>query len=95
MADTTRTFFYESELHRLRAGALVALGSDRGRIRDALATAAAAVARLNSPPLRLRVAVQRLRLELDHGDPVPHRREVEGLWRPIRRRLRFPTGSGT
>ncbi len=79
--QTSRQFFHEPELYRLRArwhidregaGAVDAA-------REALDQSMATARQLSSPPLQLRAAVDRLRLERDHGDADPWRAPVEVL----------------
>ena len=73
MGSSTRSYFHESELHRVRAGALRAVGSGTAEVRDALETSWQIAQGRNSPPLRLRTASDRLEFELAHDD--------EGSWR--------------
>ncbi|MCZ7528597.1 MAG: AAA family ATPase [Acidimicrobiia bacterium] len=77
MRETTRSFFYEPELHRLRARAVTASGGPGApeSARELLDLALETAERSSSPPLALRAATDRLRLERDHGEPGP--------WRPI------------
>jgi predicted ATPase len=72
MRETTRTFFHESELDRLEARVHLAQGDAHavGAAREALDRSEALAAKLASPPLMLRSAVERLRLEREHGDPT-------------------------
>ena len=79
MAETTRSFFHEPELHRLRARALLQSGGDVADARASLEASLASAQRLGSPPLELRAATDRLRLEIDHGDPSHWRDEVSRL----------------
>ena len=79
IAATTRSFFYEPELHRLRALALMA-GNDeaaRGEADDLLEEAAGAAEAQHSPVLAMRAAVTRV--ESGIGDPVEARRRMEEL----------------
>jgi predicted ATPase len=78
MNETTRSFFFEPELHRLRARAHSQIGG-RGAVisaREELDHATTAAELLRSPPLTLRAAIDRLRLEALHGDPEPWREPV-------------------
>jgi DNA-binding winged helix-turn-helix (wHTH) protein/tetratricopeptide (TPR) repeat protein len=78
MRSSTRSYFYESEIHRLRARALLGLGGvdrvveARGELDQSLAIAEAA----GSPILALRAAVDRFTLEQEFGDPSPWRDQV-------------------
>ena len=79
MAATTRSFFFEPELHRLRAAALVGGSGDVQSARDALDLALARAEALGSPPLALRAACDRLRLESERGDAETWRSRVDQL----------------
>ncbi len=80
MRATTRSYFYEPELHRIRAQALLRLGG-----RDAVAAArrgldesCAIARRCGSTALELRSTADRLELELD-DDVAPWRAELTRL----------------
>lgn len=79
MAETTRSFFYEPELHRLRARALAESGGSTLDIRAALDQSLDRARHLGAVPLELRAATMLLRFENEHGDPAPWREEVERL----------------
>jgi predicted ATPase len=81
MNETTRSFFYAPELHRLRARAhLLAGGPDSVKMaRDTLDVALAAAQQLGSPPLALRATLDRLTLETEHGAPEPWSESLAAL----------------
>jgi tetratricopeptide (TPR) repeat protein len=78
MNETTRSFFFDPELHRLRARAHSQIGGQDAvtAAREALDQASTGAELLRSPPLALRAAIDRLRLEAQHGDPEPWREPV-------------------
>ena len=74
MSSSTRSYFFESELHRLRARGLVeASGGSVEDARDALDISKEIAERQGSPALGLRTATDRLQLEIAHGDPTSWR----------------------
>ena len=78
MVATTRSYFFETELHRLRARGLVALDAI-DEAREALAESRRIATRQGSPAFALRTAIDRLELELAFGDPDPWTAMVEEL----------------
>ncbi len=73
MREATRSYFYASEIHRLRAQALLAVGEG-----DAVASARTELDesreiahRSGSPILEMRAVADRVRLEADHGEVAP------------------------
>jgi hypothetical protein len=81
MNETTRSFFYAPELHRLKARAHLQI-DDQGAVaaaREALDLGLADAQRLGSPPLEMRVTTDRLQLENQHGDPERWREALAGL----------------
>jgi DNA-binding winged helix-turn-helix (wHTH) protein len=80
MDRSTRSYFYESELHRLRARALLGIG-DGGleAAREALDISQAVAERQGSPPLTLRAVTDRLAMEIAGGDPEPWGALIEDL----------------
>ena len=80
IGSSTRSYFFESELHRLRARALGALTEDSAEVvREALDASLMAARRQGSPALALRTAAHRLELEMESGDPEPWRHTVAEL----------------
>ena len=82
MTATTRSYFFEPELHRLRARALLDAAGEgaAASARAALDEAAGAAERQGSPTLRLRAAADRLALEAGNGgDPAPWAEAVTDL----------------
>ncbi len=80
MHRTTRTYFHESELHRLRARALVRIGPDGvDAARAALDESEARARGRHSPALSLRTVTDRLELERRHGEPEPWREALAPL----------------
>jgi len=74
MRRTTRSYFHESELHRLRATALLRRRDDGvAAARAALDESQVRAGARHSPALTLRTIADRLALELEHGDPTPWR----------------------
>jgi DNA-binding winged helix-turn-helix (wHTH) protein/tetratricopeptide (TPR) repeat protein len=67
--STSRTYFYEAELRRLRARCLLGSGNVADA-RDALDEALTIADRQEAPALELRILVDRLELESAHGDPT-------------------------
>lgn len=81
MRAGTRTYFFESELHRLRARALLDL-DDVGAAasaRDALTESQTVAETQGSPALVMRTVADRLALELKHGDAEPWRDTLADL----------------
>jgi DNA-binding winged helix-turn-helix (wHTH) protein/tetratricopeptide (TPR) repeat protein len=79
--STSRTYFYEAELGRIRARALLERG-DKGDVdaaRDALDEGRAVAHRQGAVALELRIAADRYVLEAAHGDDSPWRAELSGL----------------
>jgi DNA-binding winged helix-turn-helix (wHTH) protein/tetratricopeptide (TPR) repeat protein len=80
MHRTTRAYFHESELHRLRAAALQLTSPDGPEAARAALEASLAIAdERHSPALALRTVADRVALEVEHGDPVPWRRRLTPL----------------
>ena len=73
MGSSTRSYFYESELHRLRARALLELGGADApdAARAELDESLAVTERQGSVALALRTLADRCELEADHGDAGP------------------------
>ena len=67
--STSRTYFYEAELRRLRARCLVA-GGNGASARDALDEALSIARRQEAAALELRILVDRYEVESAHGDPT-------------------------
>jgi DNA-binding winged helix-turn-helix (wHTH) protein/tetratricopeptide (TPR) repeat protein len=78
LAESSRSYFYEAEIHRL-----LAAGAARGGRIDDARTSLDAARRIasgqRSPALELRVLVDRMDLEQSAGDPAPWRDELTAL----------------
>lgn len=74
---TNRTYFYEAELRRIRARAVVTSGDDRLDHARSLLDDSFELARgQGAVALALRTASDRCELEIMHGDPSPWRRHL-------------------
>ena len=82
---TSRTYFYEAELRRIRARAIVALGDQRldvdqlGRARALLDESFEIAGDQGAVALALRTASDRCELETAYGDPAPWRQHLVEL----------------
>jgi hypothetical protein len=78
MGDTTRSYFYESEIHRLRAQAILEIGGPDAvaEAREALDRSRAVADEQKSPAAALRAAADRFELEAEHGDPESFRHDL-------------------
>jgi predicted ATPase len=82
--STSRTYFYEAELRRIRAKAVVALGDDRlddylDAARSLLDESFEIARRQGAVALALRTAADRCELETVHGDASSWRRHLDEL----------------
>lgn len=80
-AGSVRTYFYRSEIHRLRAQALLRLGGPDSveRARDALDESLRLTGEMGSPALALRTTADRFELEGGHGDADVWRERLNAL----------------
>ena len=77
---TSRTYFYEAELRRIRARAIVTAGDDRLDDARTLLDESFEIARgQGAVALALRTASDRCELEIVHGDPSPWKRHLAEL----------------
>jgi tetratricopeptide (TPR) repeat protein len=77
---TSRTYFYEAELRRIRARAVDALGDDRlEEVRELLDESLAIAREQGAIALALRTVADRCELEADHGDASPWQEQLAEL----------------
>lgn len=79
MHAATRSYFYEPEIHRLRAAALLATGAPDDQVRESLETSSSLARASGSPILVVRALLDRVTLEAEHGDPSPWLAELAEL----------------
>ncbi len=78
--STSRTYFYEAELRRLRARGVLAGGSVAGA-REALDEALLIARRQEAPAFELRILSDRYEIESAHGDPTRWRAPLAAVLR--------------